>query len=352
MKKPAIIFVLALFIVCGNIFGEDDNYIDISQNTDKIFKAAYKSAYLELNRWTDKDLLIHGPHSVLNAFLKSELERTNQLLTIDLNGAIVSTHNTESKRDTRNKVIIPSNPLFGSLETQNLNDGTIVISHTGRFVPSEDKVFFVEKKINGHYIPTLGLSAVPIKNSSDSSYEIFNLKKCRRIHEVLKRNQKMINTCMADIEKFNRQLKGALSTDNDHNLEFDGIHKNLIETYEKKAKKFVNKIINQIPLDSTQVPSSEISKRQDTAPEIYQKKPSVYTKKHQPLHDYPELTLKFLALVNPTLEAKEALAACDDYGLTQIYKDNSIWKNYELYPKNTDKQTPPAEKQGDGTTNS
>ncbi|OFZ57106.1 MAG: hypothetical protein A2381_15945 [Bdellovibrionales bacterium RIFOXYB1_FULL_37_110] len=180
------------------------------------------------------------------------------------------------------------NPDLTSITTVELPPNQMVILHGNKSLLLE--------KINDYFVPIKAKEVT--RDLGDLQHywlDRFDLKKCRRLYEIVK-DQNDIGTSILKTENIKRIQKALSVVDSEH----------------KKLKDL----------------------------HTYQNPKATY-RDDNPSDNAPIDALQSFATTMDTLKQ------CDNYGLSDLYKDDKLWKDYELYPKFSTPQAPAIEKESE-----
>ncbi|OFZ49088.1 MAG: hypothetical protein A2381_15935 [Bdellovibrionales bacterium RIFOXYB1_FULL_37_110] len=286
---------------------------------EEIYSSQIKDKIMERMKITDKEAEQFLKKSIItfeNGKINTDFTLKNSEITLETwmkQPPLIVT--TSPSHD--HKVIKHGSNL---LHMESINN-VVIPTKAGKWVRNE--------KALGESYATYGTSAVGLLTHPLYVWkEKFNTKKCRRIYEVLK-NKKEINTCKSSLEKYNKQLNQALLADETSDPQND-------KDYYPPAP------------NSTQANVNYHSKRLSNFLKDHIKSNKTGSPEPGPVATptMPTIDSNFDFGLEKLMEAKQALTDCDDNGLKHFYTHDQLWKNYELYPKDsTDQEQMPGTSQ-------
>ncbi|OFZ49089.1 MAG: hypothetical protein A2577_03930 [Bdellovibrionales bacterium RIFOXYD1_FULL_36_51] len=329
MNKIIILLGLCLIFISGNVFCADSKQQNQSDGNDQPKSGKSDDArgagaipnldLNTLNQW------IKGHLFQINMEMAQEGNKSKKELEKILNTSILTLNNFQ---DTKlNKEQIPSSSI--KVATDFILEGSNVVklgkksklppleltrpTSDSIVIKSGEKSVFAQN-INGMFIPIKAGAWIFNKKALTSHEQplfvwkdTFNTKKCRRIYEVLKRNTNEINTCASSLDKLNKQLAPAFLTDETSDQIRD-------KDYYSQKPTWMSRFDE---INGTSNISDNVHSKSTTIPPI------------SPTDSTFNFGLKTL------MEAQQALADCDDNNLNQFYTNDTLWKDYDLYPKDS-----------------
>ena len=289
-------------------------YDEANEWLEEIYSSKIKDEIMEQMNITNKE----GEHFLKKSIVTFENEKINTDFILKDSQITLGTMKQPpfiiTSPSPGNKVIKHG---FNSLRMESINN-VVIPTKAGKWVRNQKAL---GESYATYGTPAMGLLTHPLYVWKEK----FNTKKCRRIYEVLK-NEREINTCKSSLEKYNKQLNQALLADETSDPQND-------KDYYPPAPKSTRDYLNYHSKRLSNFLKGHIKSNKTGSPE------PVATP------TMPTIDSNFDFGLEKLMEAKQALTDCDDNGLKHFYTHDKLWKDYDLYPKDStgQKQMPGAD---------